>query len=137
MVILYCLEGLIDSLIFFKDFIYLFMRDPERERERQSHRQREMQAPCREPDVGFDPGTPGSRPGPKADVQLLSHPGVPTLGLLICKMGCCLLLLREVGCEPDNMCLASGTKFVLNQMSSPLLTPAVALCSQSFLVCSV
>ena len=40
-------------------------------------RQREKQAPCREPDVGLDPGSPGSRPGRKADAQLLSHPGVP------------------------------------------------------------
>ena len=37
-----------------------------RETERQRHRQREKQAPCREPDVGLDPGTPGSRPGLKA-----------------------------------------------------------------------
>ena len=42
------------------------MRDRERERERQRHRQREKQAPCREPDVGLNPGTPGSCPGPKA-----------------------------------------------------------------------
>ena len=55
------------------------MRDRERERERQTHRQREMQAPCREPDVGFDPGTPGSHPGLKADAQPLSHPGRPKL----------------------------------------------------------
>ena len=33
---------------FLNDFIYLFMRDTERQR----HRQREKQAPCREPDVG-------------------------------------------------------------------------------------
>ena len=39
------------------------MRD--RERERNRHRQREKQAPCREPDVGLDPGSPGSHPGPK------------------------------------------------------------------------
>ena len=31
----------------------------------------------REPDVGLDPRTPGSRPGPKADTPPLSHPGVP------------------------------------------------------------
>ena len=48
-----------------------------RDRERQRHRQREKQAACREPDVGLDPGTPGSRPGPKADAQPLSHPGIP------------------------------------------------------------
>ena len=39
------------------------MRDTERERQR--HRQREKQAPCREPDVGLDPGTRGSGPGLK------------------------------------------------------------------------
>ena len=49
----------------------------ETERERQRHRQREKQAPCREPDVGLDSRTPGSRPEPKADAQPLSHPGAP------------------------------------------------------------
>ena len=47
---------------FFKNFIYLFMRDTERERERE----RQKQAPCREPEVGLNPGSPGSRPGLKA-----------------------------------------------------------------------
>ena len=27
--------------------------------------------------MGLDPGTPGSRPEPKADAQLQSHPGIP------------------------------------------------------------
>ena len=49
----------------------------ERERERQRHRQREKQAPCREPDVGLDPQSPGSHPGLKADAQPLSQPDVP------------------------------------------------------------
>ena len=53
------------------------MRDRHRKRERQRRRQREKQAPCREPDVGLDPGSPRSHPGPKADVKPLSHPGVP------------------------------------------------------------
>ena len=53
------------------------MRDTHTEGERQRHKQREKQAPCKEPDVGLDPRTPGSHPGPKADAQLLSHPGVP------------------------------------------------------------
>ena len=52
-------------------------RERERERERQRHRRREKQAPCRKPDVGLDPGTPGSCPGPKAGAKLLSHPGIP------------------------------------------------------------
>ena len=54
------------------------------QRERQRHRQREKQAPGREPEVGLDPGTPGSRPEPKADAQPLSHPGVPSFE---CKWG--------------------------------------------------
>ena len=41
------------------------MRDIKRERQR--HRQREKkQAPCREPDVGLDPVSPGSHSGLKA-----------------------------------------------------------------------
>ena len=35
-----------------------------------------------EPDVGFDPGFPGSRPGPKAGAKLLGHPGIPDSILL-------------------------------------------------------
>ena len=31
----------------------------------------------REPDVGLDPGSPGSRPGPKAGAKPLRHPGIP------------------------------------------------------------
>ena len=63
------------SYIFLKDFIYLFMRDTQKQR----HRQREKQAPCGGPDAGLDPGSLGSRPEPKADAQLLSHPGVPLM----------------------------------------------------------
>ena len=36
-----------------------------------------------EPDVGLDPGTPGSCPGSKADAQPLNHPGVPDCQILI------------------------------------------------------
>uniref|UniRef100_A0A8C0QNI9 ATP synthase F(0) complex subunit f, mitochondrial n=1 Tax=Canis lupus familiaris TaxID=9615 RepID=A0A8C0QNI9_CANLF len=32
-----------------------------------------------EPDVGFNPGSPGSRPGPKAGAKPLRHPGIPSL----------------------------------------------------------
>ena len=55
-------------------------------RERERHRQTEKQASCREPDVGLDPGTPGSRPGPKAGAKPLSHPGIPVklLKMLSC-----------------------------------------------------
>ena len=55
--------------------VYLFILKilfiySERERERERERQRHRQAPCREPDVGLDPGSPRSLPGPKA---VLNH----------------------------------------------------------------
>ena len=51
----------------------------ERERDREAERQAEGEAGSmhREPDVGFDPGSPGSRPGPKAGAKPLRHPGIP------------------------------------------------------------
>ncbi|CAD7687569.1 unnamed protein product [Nyctereutes procyonoides] len=50
-----------------------------REREREAETQAEGEAGSmhREPDVGFDPGSPGSRPGPKAGAKPLRHPGIP------------------------------------------------------------
>ena len=51
-------------------------------REKQRRRQKEKQAPCREPNVGLNPGTLGSHPEPKADAQALSHPGVPHVQVL-------------------------------------------------------
>ena len=45
---------------------YLFIHERHTHRERQRHRQKEKQAPRREPDVGLDPGSPGSGPGLKA-----------------------------------------------------------------------
>ena len=39
--------------------------------------------------MGLDPGTPGSRLGPKGDTQLLSHPGIP---MAYC-YNCSILLL--------------------------------------------
>ena len=37
----------------------------------------------REPDVGIDPGSPGSRPRPKAGAKPLRHPGIPRFYLFI------------------------------------------------------
>ena len=65
-------------LLFFR--FYLFIHDrhtyTHTERERQRHRQREKQAPRWDPDVGLDPEAPGSRPGPKAGANPLSHPRI-------------------------------------------------------------
>ena len=44
----------------------------------------------REPDVGFDPGSPGSRPGSKAGAKPLRHPGIPK---------CLFYIFLELGLE--------------------------------------
>ena len=62
----------LNSAVFFFNF-YLFMIVTERERESE----REAGSMHWEPDVGFDPGSPGSRPGPKAGAKPLRHPGIP------------------------------------------------------------
>ena len=54
-----------------------------RDREKSRDTGRKKQAPCREPDAGLNPGTLGSCPGPKADAQPLSHPGVPAVMFLL------------------------------------------------------
>ena len=56
------------------------------QREREAEIQaEEKHTPCRVPDVGLDPSTLGPHPKPKADVQPLSHPGVPETNILIPK----------------------------------------------------
>ena len=66
---------------FFLKIFNLFIHERHGKRERQRHSQREKQAPCKEPDVGLDPGTPGSHPEPKADTQPLSHQVPPDIFL--------------------------------------------------------
>ena len=58
-----------DSSIFFFFLIH--------ERHRESERQREQQAPCREPDVGLDPGTAKSCPEPKGRCPTAEPPRDP------------------------------------------------------------
>ena len=53
------------------------MRDTERERKRQRHTEREKQAAYREPDIGLDPGSPGSRPGLQAALNLCATGAAP------------------------------------------------------------
>ena len=55
------------------------MRDTEKERDAETQEEGEagsMQG------VGLDPGSPGSRPGPKAGAKPLSPPGIPELFFL-------------------------------------------------------
>ena len=49
----------------------------EREREAETQAEGEAGSMHQEPDVGLDPGSPGSRPGPKAGAKPLRHPGIP------------------------------------------------------------
>ena len=53
----------------------------ERERGRDTGRGR-SRLHDREPDVGFNPRSPGSRPGPKAGAKPLRHPGIPQVLIL-------------------------------------------------------
>ena len=64
------------------NFILIFIYDSHREREAETQAEGEAGSMHRERDVGFDPGSPGSRPGAKAGAKPLRHPGIPIPGLL-------------------------------------------------------
>ena len=66
----------ISFCLFFLRF-YLFIHERHRERERQRHRQREKQAPCREPEVGLHPRSPGQDPGLKVALNQWASQGSP------------------------------------------------------------
>ena len=51
-----------------------------RDREREADTPAEGEAG--EPDLGLDPRTPGSHPGPKAEAQPVSYPGTQRLKFL-------------------------------------------------------
>ena len=48
----------------------------QREREAETQAEGEAGSMHWEPNVGFDPGSPESRPGPKAGAKPLRHPGI-------------------------------------------------------------
>ena len=54
----------------------------EREREAEAQAEGEAGPMHRGPDGGFEPGSPGSRPGPKAGAKPLRHPGIPEASYL-------------------------------------------------------
>ena len=62
---------------FFNFFSFIYDSHTEREREAETQAEGEAGSMHREPDVGFDPRSPGSRPGPKAGSEPLRHPGTP------------------------------------------------------------
>ena len=69
------------SNFFFLFFLFMIVTEREREREREAEAETQAEGEAgsmhREPDVGSDPGSPGSRPGPKAGAKPLRHPGIP------------------------------------------------------------
>ena len=79
-VLLVCVSLAHTVVVLFCFLKILFIYSWERQRERRRPRQRaETQAPPGEPDVGLDPGSPRSHPGPKAGAKPLSHQGCPVV----------------------------------------------------------
>ena len=68
---------ILQSFFFFK-ILFIHERHAHTGRERSRLRARSL--------VGFDPGTPGSRPGPKEGAKPLSHPGIPLQCLIFCHL---------------------------------------------------
>uniref|UniRef100_A0A8P0TFU2 Ragulator complex protein LAMTOR5 n=1 Tax=Canis lupus familiaris TaxID=9615 RepID=A0A8P0TFU2_CANLF len=98
-----------------------------RDRERQRHRQKEKQAPFRDPHVGLDPGTPGSRPGLKTGAQPLNYPDVP-FNLFLRE--------RERERERENACVQAEGGGEVEAGSTPIFTPCTeqqdeVLCTDS------
>ena len=52
-------------------------------REAETQAEGEAGSMHREPDVGLDPGSPGSRSGPKAGAKPLRHPGIPSFSIFL------------------------------------------------------
>ena len=118
-------------------------RERERERERQRHRQREKQAPCREPHVGLDSGSPGSNPGLQAALNRCTTGAA----LFFCLFACFVLFFRSLLSSPggiahDSMSPQSISLLCLQWVFLSLVTyweacPFSPLCSTSHPVSSL
>ena len=63
---------------FVSSFLRFYLFIHERQREIEAETQAEGEAgSMQKPDMGLNPGTPGSHPGLKAGAKPLSHPGIP------------------------------------------------------------
>ena len=99
------------------------MIDTERERKRQRHRRREKQAPCREPDVGLEPGTPGSGPGQRQAPNRWATQGSPGLSILLTVCFSIRLELRMFLWEesvPDRMLVTASVPLFIITLSPRL-----------------
>ena len=81
---------LIPNLYFLKFYLFIHER----------HRQREKQALCKEPDVGLNPGIPGSHPEPKADALTGEPSRCPTQFVSYTPVTCSRLPFPEYSMLP-------------------------------------
>ena len=105
LIIFFLLSEILWSFSFiFLRFLFIYSWETEQQR----HRQRKKQAPRREPDAGLYSRTPESCPEPKADAQLLSHPGISrVLALMLRSMSVYKFIFYVSVCDlPQmNLCL--------------------------------
>ena len=73
---------LLQGNFFLRFYLFIINLNAKRHRERQRHRQREKQALFREPDMGLDPGTPGSRSGLKVALNRCATQGSPCMAFI-------------------------------------------------------
>ena len=92
-----CFGRCIFILFYFLKILFIYSQETHRKRQR--HRHMEKQTPHREPDVGLDLWTPGSRHKPKADALLLSHRGVLDTAFLPTLKG--MLMWVVCGSHPE------------------------------------
>ena len=103
-------------------------REREREGERQRHRQRERQAPCKEPDMGLDPGTPGSHSGLKAVLNRWATGAAHAssnfdLNRTICHMAGCTASMGQPRSNPQVLIWNSAHVPSPGRISRPLTSP--------------
>ena len=82
----------------------MIVRERERERKAKTQAEGEAGSMHREPDVGFDPGSPGSHPGSKAGAKPLRHPGIPPWAIFKsgCSFCCSVLVVHKTLRESYN-----------------------------------
>ena len=67
--------------------------------------------------MGFDPGTPGSHRGPKADAQPLSHPGAPRNTILKNRLPVCKAQIIKILYAKDFSYLITNKNTMKNYTS--------------------
>ncbi|XP_048960045.1 signal peptide peptidase-like 2A isoform X3 [Canis lupus dingo] len=115
--------------------VWAVFRNEDREKERQRHRQREKQAPCREPDVGLDPRSPGSHPGRKADRRSTAEP--PRWAWIlqdILGIAFCLNLIKTLKLPNFKSCVILLGLLLLYDVFFVFITPFITKNGESIMV---